>query len=90
MRDLSKQLAARLEIIPPPETAHQWNNVPDNITSSFHFRNGTQITTINEGNSKILPPGVHIRILYTIGILNIEQRERTNIMGQLKYLAVLS
>ena len=46
--------------------------------------------TINEGNSKILPPGVHICILYTIGILNIEQRERTNIIGQLKYFAVLS
>ena len=44
--------------------------------------------TINEGNSKILPPGVHIGILYTIGILNIEQRRRTNIIGQLKYLVV--
>ena len=72
------------------QAAHQWNNAQDTGTSSLRFRNGTQITTMNEENSKILPPGVHICILYIIGILNIEQRERTNIIGQLKYLAVLS
>ena len=45
---------------------------------------------------KILLTGVHlyiyicIYVLYTIGILNVEQRERTNIIGQVEYLPLLS